>query len=101
MAETSSPSEPSLRFDSERTAPNRTPGISRAPAQSSLGKTKGRHDRSGHRQGVERRARDAPDTVRVHMASFGKKIEPEPSSPQFIVTEPWVGYRFIAEPIDD
>jgi two-component system KDP operon response regulator KdpE len=42
-----------------------------------------------------------PDTVRVHMASLRKKIEPEPSSPQFIVTEPWVGYRFIAEPIDD
>ena len=47
--------------------------------------------------------RDAPgttaDTVRVHMSSLRKKIEPDPSSPRYIVTEPWVGYRFIAEPV--
>jgi two-component system KDP operon response regulator KdpE len=39
------------------------------------------------------------DTVRVHMSSLRKKIEPNPSEPQYIVTEPWVGYRFIAEPV--
>ena len=39
------------------------------------------------------------DTVRVHMSSLRKKIEPNPSDPRYIVTEPWVGYRFIAEPI--
>jgi two-component system KDP operon response regulator KdpE len=39
-----------------------------------------------------------PDTVRVHMSSLRKKIEPDPSSPRYIVTEPWIGYRFIAEP---
>lgn len=48
--------------------------------------------------------RDTPsttaDTVRVHVASLRKKIEPDPASPRFIVTEPWIGYRFIAEPID-
>ena len=47
--------------------------------------------------------RDAPgtttDTVRVHMSSLRKKIEPDPSSPRYIVTEPWIGYRFIAEPL--
>jgi two-component system KDP operon response regulator KdpE len=47
--------------------------------------------------------RDAPgttaDTVRVHMSALRKKIEPDPSSPRYIVTEPWVGYRFIAEPL--
>jgi two-component system KDP operon response regulator KdpE len=47
--------------------------------------------------------RDTPsttaDTVRVHMSSLRKKIEPDPSDPRYIVTEPWVGYRFIAEPI--
>lgn len=48
--------------------------------------------------------KDAPstssDTVRVHVASLRKKIEPDPASPQFIITEPWVGYRFIAEPLE-
>jgi two-component system KDP operon response regulator KdpE len=47
--------------------------------------------------------RDAPgtstDTVRVHMSALRKKIEPDPSSPRYIVTEPWVGYRFLAEPV--
>jgi len=47
--------------------------------------------------------RNAPgttaDTVRVHMSSLRKKIEPDPSSPRYVVTEPWVGYRFIAEPV--
>jgi two-component system KDP operon response regulator KdpE len=38
------------------------------------------------------------DTVRVHMGSLRRKIEPDPSSPRYIVTEPWIGYRFIAEP---
>ena len=46
---------------------------------------------------------DAPsttaDTVRVHMSSLRKKIEPDPSDPRYIITEPWVGYRFIAEPL--
>jgi two-component system KDP operon response regulator KdpE len=39
------------------------------------------------------------DTVRVHMSSLRRKLEPEPSEPRYIVTEPWVGYRFIAEPL--
>ena len=47
--------------------------------------------------------RDSPgttaDTVRVHMSALRKKIEPDSSSPRYIVTEPWVGYRFIAEPV--
>jgi two-component system KDP operon response regulator KdpE len=46
---------------------------------------------------------DAPgttaDTVRVHMSALRKKIEPDPSSPRYIITEPWIGYRFIAEPV--
>jgi two-component system, OmpR family, KDP operon response regulator KdpE len=40
-----------------------------------------------------------PDTVRVHMSSLRKKLEPDPSDPRYIVTEPWVGYRFLAEPL--
>ncbi|MGH9456377.1 MAG: response regulator transcription factor [Thermoanaerobaculia bacterium] len=39
------------------------------------------------------------DAVRVHVASLRRKLEPDPSNPRYIVTEPWIGYRFIAEPI--
>ncbi len=38
------------------------------------------------------------DTVRVHVGALRRKLEPDPSNPRYIVTEPWVGYRFIAEP---
>jgi len=39
------------------------------------------------------------DAVRVHVGALRRKIEPDPAKPQYIVTEPWVGYRFIAEPL--
>lgn len=39
------------------------------------------------------------DAVRVHVGALRRKIEPDPSNPRYLVTEPWVGYRFIAEPI--
>ena len=39
------------------------------------------------------------DTVRVHVGSLRRKIEPDASNPHYIVTEPWIGYRFIAEPL--
>ena len=38
------------------------------------------------------------DTVRVHVSALRRKLEPDPSTPKYIVTEPWIGYRFIAEP---
>jgi two-component system KDP operon response regulator KdpE len=37
---------------------------------------------------------DQPEHLRVLVASLRKKIEPNPSTPQYILTEPWVGYRF-------
>ena len=37
---------------------------------------------------------DQPEHLRVLVASLRKKIEPDPSSPKYILTEPWVGYRF-------
>ncbi len=40
----------------------------------------------------------SPDAVRVHVGSLRRKLEPDPSRPRFILTEPWVGYRFVAEP---
>lgn len=39
------------------------------------------------------------DAVRVHVGALRRKLEPDPSSPRYIVTEPWIGYRFIAEPL--
>ena len=39
------------------------------------------------------------DAVRVHVGSARRKIEPDPSNPRYIVTEPWIGFRFIAEPL--
>lgn len=41
------------------------------------------------------------DVVRVHVGTLRKKLEPDPATPRYIVTEPWVGYRFVAEPISD
>jgi two-component system KDP operon response regulator KdpE len=32
--------------------------------------------------------------LRVFVGQLRKKIEPDPSSPRYILTEPWVGYRF-------
>jgi two-component system KDP operon response regulator KdpE len=32
--------------------------------------------------------------LRVFMGQLRKKLEPDPSSPHYLTTEPWVGYRF-------
>ncbi len=37
------------------------------------------------------------DTVRVHVGSLRRKLEPDPATLRYIGTEPWVGYRFLAE----
>ena len=34
------------------------------------------------------------DTLRVHMGTLRRKLEPDPNRPRWIRTEPWVGYRF-------
>lgn len=34
------------------------------------------------------------DYLRVAINQLRKKIEPDPAHPRFILTEPWVGYRF-------
>ena len=39
------------------------------------------------------------DAVRVHVGALRRKLEPDPSNPRYLITEPWIGYRFIAEPI--
>lgn len=35
--------------------------------------------------------------LRVFVGQLRKKIEPNPSNPRYILTEPWVGYRFNAD----
>lgn len=35
--------------------------------------------------------------LRVFIGQLRKKIEPDPSKPRYILTEPWVGYRFNSE----
>ncbi len=39
------------------------------------------------------------DAVRVHVGALRRKIEPDSSNPRYLVSEPWIGYRFIAEPV--
>jgi two-component system KDP operon response regulator KdpE len=38
---------------------------------------------------------DQPEHLRVLVGSLRKKIEKHPSTPEYILTEPWVGYRFM------
>lgn len=37
---------------------------------------------------------DQPEHLRVLVGALRKKIEPNPSAPKYILTEPWIGYRF-------
>jgi two-component system KDP operon response regulator KdpE len=40
---------------------------------------------------------EQPEYLRVFVGQLRKKIEPDKESLQYIVTEPWVGYRFVPE----
>lgn len=41
---------------------------------------------------------DQVEYLRVFVNQLRKKIEPDPSHPKFLLTEPWVGYRFALPP---
>jgi DNA-binding response OmpR family regulator len=36
--------------------------------------------------------------LRVHMANLRRKLEPDPSRPRYLLTEPGMGHRFVAGP---
>lgn len=40
---------------------------------------------------------DQVEYLRVYMRQLRKKLEPDPSQPQFLVNEPGIGYRFLTE----
>jgi two-component system KDP operon response regulator KdpE len=41
---------------------------------------------------------EQPEYLRVFVGQLRKKIEPDSSSPKYLLTEPWVGYRFHGTP---
>lgn len=41
---------------------------------------------------------EQPEALRVLVGSLRKKIEEDPSSPRYLLTEPWIGYRFHPDP---
>ena len=45
------------------------------------------------------RSADQPEHLRVLMGQLRRKIEPDPTHPRYLLTEPWVGYRF-ADDVD-
>ncbi len=40
---------------------------------------------------------DQPEHLWVLVGQLRKKIEPDPSHPRYLVSEPWVGYRFVTD----
>ena len=38
--------------------------------------------------------------LRVHIANLRRKLEPDPSRPRYLITEPGIGYRFMPGPDD-
>jgi two-component system KDP operon response regulator KdpE len=38
-------------------------------------------------------SQEQPEYLRVFMGQLRKKLEPDPSNPRYLLTEPWVGYR--------
>ena len=36
--------------------------------------------------------------LRIYLGTLRKKLEPEPSRPRHLITEPGIGYRFVPDP---
>jgi two-component system KDP operon response regulator KdpE len=56
------------------------------------------HRLVGHRELLEavwgENSGEHTEYLRVFVGQLRKKLEPDPSTPRYIATEPWVGYRF-------
>jgi two-component system KDP operon response regulator KdpE len=39
-------------------------------------------------------SKEQPSYLRVYMAQLRKKLEPDPTNPRYLITEPWAGYVF-------
>ena len=44
---------------------------------------------------------EQPEHLWTLIGQLRKKIEPDPATPIYLVSEPWVGYRFVTEPAND
>ena len=44
---------------------------------------------------------EQPEHLWTLVALLRKKIEPDPAHPRYLLSEPWVGYRFAVTPVDD
>jgi len=40
---------------------------------------------------------EQPEHLWTLVAQLRKKIEPDPSAPRFLISEPWIGYRFVTD----
>ncbi len=40
-----------------------------------------------------------PEHVWVLVAQLRRKIEPDPASPRYLLSEPWIGYRLVSDPV--
>jgi two-component system KDP operon response regulator KdpE len=43
---------------------------------------------------------DEVEYLRVFVSQLRKKVEPDHARPRYIVTEPWIGYRFVLPPAE-
>jgi two-component system KDP operon response regulator KdpE len=43
---------------------------------------------------------EQPEHLWTLIAQLRKKLEPDPSNPKYLLSEPWVGYRFVADASD-
>jgi two-component system KDP operon response regulator KdpE len=41
---------------------------------------------------------EQPEHLWTLVGQLRKKIEPDPATPRYLVSEPWVGYRFVTDP---